>query len=100
MIHGMHSSLKDHFFVILMGFALSTSPGKKDLSGAPVQNVAVKRNFLLRKFLAVKKKSASEIFLSGRRGAKNFSDAFRIVFFIFFRVVQTLFRIELKLFQG
>ena len=40
-------------------------------------------------------KSASEIFLSGWRGAKNISDTFRI-FFRIFRVFQILFRIKLN----
>ena len=36
-------------------------------------------------------------FLSGRRGARNFSDAFRIVFLIFLLCIfQTLCRIDLK----
>ena len=51
------------------------------------------------KFWAVKNfknlvKSAGEIFLSGLRGAKHFSNAFRIIFRIFFRVFQTVFRID------
>ena len=41
-------------------------------------------------------KSAGEIFLSGLRGAKNVSNAFRIVFRILFRVFQTVFRIDKK----
>ena len=45
-------------------------------------------------------KSAGEIFLSGLRGAKTFSNAFRIVFRILFRVFQTVFRIDLKVFRG
>ena len=45
-------------------------------------------------------KSASEIFLSGLRGAKKFSNAFRIVFRILLRVFQTAFRIDLKVFLG
>ena len=44
--------------------------------------------------LALLKKSAGEIFLSGLRGAKKFSNTFRIVFRIFFRVFQTVFRID------
>ena len=44
--------------------------------------------------------SAGEIFLSGLRGAKNLSVAFRIVFWIFFRVFHTVFRIDLKVFRG
>ena len=45
-------------------------------------------------------KSAGEIFLSGLRGATNFSNMFRIVFRIFFHVFQTVFRIDLKVFRG
>ena len=45
-------------------------------------------------------KSAGEIFLSGLRGAKTFSNTFRIVFRIFFRVFQTVFRIDFKVFRG
>ena len=45
-------------------------------------------------------KSAGEIFLSGLRGAKNFSNTFRIVFRIFFGVFQTVFRMDLKVFRG
>ena len=45
-------------------------------------------------------KSAGEIFLGGLRGAKIFSNTFRIVFRIFFRVFQTVFRIDLKVFRG
>ena len=37
-----------------------------------------------------------EKFLVGLRGAKHFSIAFRIVF----RVFQTVFRIDLKIFRG
>ena len=44
--------------------------------------------------------SASEIFLSGLRGAKNISVAFRIVYRIFFCVFQTVFRIDVKFFGG
>ena len=44
--------------------------------------------------------SAGEIFLSGLRGAKIFSNAFRIVFRILFRVFQTVFRIDLNFFRG
>ena len=45
--------------------------------------------------------SAGEIFLSGLRGAKNFLNAFRIVFFrILFRVFQTVFRFDLKVCRG
>ena len=44
--------------------------------------------------------SAGEIFLSGLRGAKEFSNTFRIVFRVFFRVFQTAFRIDLKVFRG
>ena len=43
-------------------------------------------------------KSAGEFFLSGLRGAELLSNAFRIVFWIFFRVFQTFFRIDLKVF--
>ena len=65
----------------------------------------MKKNFLLCKFWAVKNfsnllKSAGEIFLSGLRGAKNLSVAFRIVFRIFFRGFQTVFHIDLKVFRG
>ena len=65
----------------------------------------MEKNFFLCKFWAVKNfynllKSAGEIFLSGLRGAKNVSNAFRIVFRIFFRVFQTVFRIDLKFFGG
>ena len=64
-----------------------------------------KKNLFLCKFWAVKTfynlvKSAGEIFLGGLRGAKNFSNAFRIVFRILFRVFQTVFRIDLKIFRG
>ena len=45
-------------------------------------------------------KSAGEIVLSGLRGAKHFSVAFRIIFRILFRVFQTVFRIDLKFFGG
>ena len=45
-------------------------------------------------------KSGGEIFLSGLRGAKNFSNAFRIVFRVLFRVFQTVFRIDLEFFRG
>ena len=45
-------------------------------------------------------KSAGEKFLGGLRGAKHFSNAFRIVFQIFFRDFQTVFRIDLKVFRG
>ena len=45
-------------------------------------------------------KSAGEIFLSGLRGANNFSVAFRIVFRILFRVFQTVFPIDLEVFRG
>ena len=45
-------------------------------------------------------KSAGEKFLGSLRGAKNVSNAFRIVFRIFFRVFQTVFRIDLKFFGG
>ena len=41
-----------------------------------------------------------EIFLSGLRGAKTFLNTFRIVFWICFRVFQTVFRIDLKVFRG
>ena len=41
-----------------------------------------------------------EKFLVGLRGAKNVSNAFRIVFRILFRVFQTVFRIDLKMFRG
>ena len=41
-----------------------------------------------------------EKLLVGLRGAKHFSIAFRIVFQILFRVFQTVFRIDLNLFQG
>ena len=75
------------------------------LAWLPLQSLAVKKNFFLCKFWAVENfkdllKSAGEIFLSGRRGAKNFSNTFRIVFRIFFRVFQTVFRIDLKVFRG
>ena len=45
-------------------------------------------------------KSAGQIFLSGPRGANNFSVAFQIVFRILFRVFRTVFRIDLKVFRG
>ena len=45
-------------------------------------------------------KSAGEIFLSGLRGAKKFSNTFRIVFRIFFRVFQTVFSHRFKSFSG
>ena len=45
-------------------------------------------------------KVPGEKFLGGLRGAKNFSNAFRIVFRIFFRVFQTAFRVKLKIFRG
>ena len=45
-------------------------------------------------------KSAGEVFLSGLRGAKNFSVAFRIVFRILFRVFQTVFSYRFKSFSG
>ena len=44
-------------------------------------------------------RSAGEIFLSGLRGAKYFSNTFRIVFSDLFRVFQTVFRIDLKVFS-
>ena len=44
--------------------------------------------------------SAGEFFLSSLRGAKHFSNTFRIAFRIFFRVFQTVFRIDLKVFRG
>ena len=44
--------------------------------------------------------SAGEIFLSGLRGAKHFSNTFRIVVRILFRLFQTVFRIDLKVFRG
>ena len=44
--------------------------------------------------------SASEIFLSGLRGAKHFQTRFGSFFRIFFRVFQTVFRIDLKVFRG
>ena len=40
--------------------------------------------------------NAGEIFLSGLRGAKTFSNFFRILF----RVFQTVFRIDFKYFRG
>ena len=54
----------------------------------------------MKNFLKNLVKSAGEIFLSGLRGAKIFSNAFRIVFRILFRVFQTVFRIDLKVFRG
>ena len=71
----------------------------------PAEPRGEQKNFILRKFWAVKNfenllKSAGEIFLSGLRGAKNISNAFRIVFRILFRVFQTVFRINLKVFRG
>ena len=44
--------------------------------------------------------SAGELFLSGLRGAKQFSVAFRVVFRILFRVFQTVFRIDFRVFRG
>ena len=60
------------------------------------------RLFYFCKLWAVKsfQTSAGEIFLSGLRGAKNFSVALRIVFQIFFRIFQTVFRIDSKVFRG
>ena len=71
----------------------------------PLQSLAVKKNFFLCNFWAVENfknllKSAGEIFLSGLRGAKNLSNAFRIVFRIFFRVFQTVFSCRFKSFSG
>ena len=76
-----------------------------ELAWLPLQSLAVKKHFFLCKFWAVKNfeillKSTGEIFLSGLRGANNFSVAFRIVFRIIFRVFQTVFRIDLKVFRG
>ena len=75
------------------------------LAWPPLQSLAVKKNFYLCKFWAVKNfenflKRAGEMFLNGLRGAKNVSNAFRIVFRILFRVFQTVFRIDLKVFRG
>ena len=75
------------------------------LAWPPLQSLAVNFFFFWCKFWAVKNfynllKSAGEIFLSGLRGANNFSNAFRIVFRILFRVFQTVFRIDLKIFRG
>ena len=72
---------------------------------APPAEPRGEKKLFLCKFWAVKNfqnllKSAGEIFLSGLRGAKNFSNAFRIVFRILFRVFQTVFRIDLKFFSG
>ena len=52
------------------------------------------------KLLKLLLKSAGEIFSSGLRGAKHFSNAFRIVFQILFRAFQTVFRIGFKVFRG
>ena len=64
-------------------------------------------NFSFVQFLSGEKplksalKSAGEIFLSGLRGAKHLSVAFRIVFRIFFfAFFQTVFRVDLKVFGG
>ena len=70
----------------------------------PAEPRGEKKLFLC-KFWAVKNflnlvKNASEIFLSGLRGAKHFSVAFRIVFRILFRFFQTVFRIDLKVIRG
>ena len=70
----------------------------------PAEPRGEKKIFLCR-FWAVKNfenflKSAGEILLSGLRGTKNVSNAFRIVFRILFRVFQTVFRIDLKVFRG
>ena len=72
---------------------------------APAEPRGEQKTFFLCKFWVVKNfynwlKSAGEIFLSGLRGAKHFSNAFRIVFRIIFRVFQTVFRIDLKVFRG
>ena len=71
----------------------------------PAEPRGGKKNFFLCKFWAVKNflnllKSAGEILLSGLRGAKHFSNTFRIVFRILFRVFQTVFRIDLKVSRG
>ena len=64
------------------------------------------KNLFLCKVWAVKNlkknllKGAGEIFLSGLRGANNFSVAFRIVFRIFFSRFSNRFRIDLKVFRG
>ena len=75
------------------------------LAWLPLQSLAVKKYLFLVQILGGEKlfnllKSAGEIFLKGLRGAKNFSNAFRIVFRIFFRVFETVFRIDLKVFRG
>ena len=61
-----------------------------------------KKTFFLRKRWAVENfsKSAAEKFLSGLRGAKHFSDTFRIVLRVFLRVFQTLFRMDYIFFRG
>ena len=79
---------------------------RKVLAWLPLQSLAVKKNFFLCKFWAVKnflkfgEKWAVINLLVGLRGAKNFSIAFRIVFRILFRVFQTVFRVKLKIFRG
>ena len=58
--------------------------------------------FCLCEFWAVKnfKKSVSELFLSGLRGALNYSNTFRIVFRIFFCVFQIVFCVDETIFGG
>ena len=62
----------------------------------PAEPRGEKKNIFLCKFWAVKNfqnllKSAGEIFLSGLRGAKHFSNTFRIVFRIFFAFFKPFF---------
>ena len=52
------------------------------------------------KLLKFGEKVPSEMFLGGLKGAKKFSNAFRIVFRILFHIFQTVFRIDLKVYRG
>ena len=105
----MGSALLCIFFCILCLLicgVLGTNFSEYVLAWLPLQSlVAKKKPFFLCEFWAAKNfqnllKSAGEIFLSSLRGAKKCSLAFRIVLRIFFRVFQTVFRIDLNVFRG
>ena len=94
-----------NYFAVILACVVSFSKSPLLLAWPPLQSLAVNKKLFLCEFWAVKNffillKSVGEIFLSGLRGAKNFSNAFRIVFRILFRVFQTVFRIDLKVFRG
>ena len=75
------------------------------LAWPPLQSLAVKKNLFFVQSLGGEKllkfvEGAGEIFLSGLRGANIFFGRVSDRFSDLFRVFQTVFRIDLKVFRG